>query len=349
MPYRRVPPGGLLRVRCCPCPGRSHTPIVCPREESLTVPIVTTTSPISKAPTAIPTFTRRTFETATVLTFLAVALGSVVCATESGFECGNWPGCTASALLPSGPVTSFFYKNPWIEMTHRTSAILAGPAALLAGVLALRLKGAHPLVKVLPWVTVAGALVAGYFGRLTVLDLPIPPWGGALDLGSALAAMAAMVIATVALNRTPTRASMTRTGGVAWAAVVLMVVMHLISLFAAGAGSYTRCLSWPVWELLAADSAASPTAQVVRIGLAILAACALVGTIWLARNQPTLRGPAIGVGVLLAVVLLFGLIIRVTHSDQLGIPFSVATVALVWTQVLLAARATLTRRVPAAS
>jgi cytochrome c oxidase assembly protein subunit 15 len=46
--------------------------------------------------------------------------------------------------------------------------------------------------------------------------------------------------------------------------------------------------------------------------------------------------------VLLVIVVLFGLVIRVTHSDQLGVPFSVATVALVWTQVLLAARASLT-------
>ncbi len=286
--------------------------------------------------------TRRIFGLATVLTFLAVALGSVVCATESGFECGNWPGCTASALLPSGPVTSFFYRNPWIEMTHRTSAILAGPAALAAAILALRLKGAHPLVKVLPWVTVAGALVAGYFGRLTVLGLPIPAWGGALDLGSALAAMAAMVVATVALDRTPTRLVASRTGGLAWVSVALMVAMHLVSLFAAGAGSYTRCLSWPVWELLAADRSASGPAQVIRIGLAIVAACAVVATVWYARSQAALRAPAVWAGVLLVVVVLFGLVIRVTHSDQLGIPFSVATVALVWTVVLLASRASLT-------
>ncbi len=286
--------------------------------------------------------TRRIFQLATVLTFLAVALGSVVCATESGFECGNWPGCTASALLPSGPVTSFFYKNPWIEMTHRTSAILAGPAALAAAILALRLKGAHPLVKVLPWVTVAGALVAGYFGRLTVLALPVPAWGGALDLGSALAAMAAMVVATVALERMPTHLSASRTAGLAWVSVALMVAMHLVSLFAAGAGSYTRCLSWPVWELLAADRTASGPAQVIRIGLAIVAAGTVVATLWYAKSQAALRAPAVWAGVLLVVVILFGLVIRVTHSDQLGIPFSVATVALVWTQVLLATRASLT-------
>jgi cytochrome c oxidase assembly protein subunit 15 len=238
-------------------------------------------------------------------------------------------------------VTSFFYKNPWIEMTHRTSAILAGPAALAAAVLALRLKSAHPLVKVLPWVTVAGALVAGYFGRLTVLGLPIPAWGGALDLGSALTAMAAMVVATVALDRTPTRFSLSRTGGLAWISLALMVAMHLVSLFAAGAGSYTRCLSWPVWELLAADRSASGPAQVLRIGLAIVAACAVVATIVSARGRTTLRGPALGAGVLLVIVVLFGLVIRVTRSDQLGVPFSVATVALVWTQVLLAGRASL--------
>ncbi|AXG14403.1 hypothetical protein DN585_14185 [Intrasporangium calvum] len=238
-------------------------------------------------------------------------------------------------------MSSFFYKNPWIEMTHRTSAILVGPAALAAAVLALRLKGAVALVKVLPWVTVAGALVAGYFGRLTVLGLPVPAWGGALDLGSALAAMAAMVVATVALERTPTRPSRSRVSSLAWVSVTVMVAMHLVSLFAAGAGSYTRCLSWPVWELLAADRLASGSAQVIRIGLAIAAACAVLATSWYARNQAVLRGPAVGTGVLLVIVLFFGLALRVTHSDQLGVPFSVVTVVLLWTQVLLAARASL--------
>src|SRR5674536_158559 len=82
------------------------------------------------------------------------------------------------------------------------------------------------------------------------------------DLGSALAAMAAMVVATVALERTPTRLSPSWAGILAWISVTLMVAMHLVSLFAAGKGSYTRCLSWPVWELLAADRSASGSAQV---------------------------------------------------------------------------------------
>ncbi len=300
--------------------------------------------PVLDAPSTsdVPTTTRRVFQLATLLTLLAVALGSVVCATESGFECGNWPGCTSSALLPSGPVTSFFYKNPWIEMTHRTSAILAGPLALAAGVLALRLRQVHPLVKALPWVTVAGALVAGYFGRLTVLGLPVPPWGGAFDLGSALTAMVAMVVATVALTGTPARWRPSRSAVLAWTGLVLMVTMHLVSLFAAGKDSYTRCLSWPVWELLAADRSTGGGIQVVRIGLAVFAAAAVLATVTSARARH-LRAWSASVAVLLVLVLMFGLVIRVTHSDQLGIPFSLAAVGLLWTQAQVAARASLRR------
>ena len=299
--------------------------------------------PVLDAPSTstVPTATRRVFDLAALLTLLAVALGSVVCATESGFECGNWPGCTASALLPSGPVTSFFYKNPWIEMTHRTSAILAGPLALVAGVLALRLRHVHPLVKVLPWVTVAGAFVAGYFGRLTVLGQPVPAWGGAFDLGSALTAMAAMVVATVALGRTSMRWTASRGSVLGWAGLALMVAMHLVSLFAAGKGSYTRCLSWPVWELVAADRAAGTAVQVVRVVLAVLALAAVAATVavtW--RQEPRW---AATVAVLLGLVLLFGLAISLTHSDQLGVPFSLATVGLVWTQTQVAARTTFRR------
>ena len=52
----------------------------------------------------MPPATRTVFRLASLLTLLAVMMGSVVCATESGFECGNWPGCSGDALLPSDNV-----------------------------------------------------------------------------------------------------------------------------------------------------------------------------------------------------------------------------------------------------
>lgn len=289
----------------------------------------------------IPNSTRTVFRLATMLALIAVAMGSIVCATESGFECGNWPGCTTSAMLPTGPVSTLFYQNPWIEMVHRISAILVGPLALAAGIMATRLTHVNPLVRVLPWVTVAGAIIAGTFGRMIVLGLPMPVWGGAVDLGAALTAMGAMVVATVALERTPAQWFVSKTGTLAWVSVALLLTMHLVSLFAAGSGSYTRCLSWPVWELIAADRSAGPTLQVVRIALAVAAAAVIVTGVILASRHDKLRRPAAASAVLLGLVLLFGLAIRLTGSDDLGVPFSLATVGLLWTQVLLGSLASL--------
>lgn len=292
---------------------------------------------------AVPRATRITFRTAGVLTLLAVIGGAVVCATESGFECGNWPGCDADALLPSGPVAALLYRNPWIEMIHRTSAVLAGPAALLSGILAARLRGAHPLARILPWVTVAGAIVAGYVGRGIVLGVSYPTWVGAADLGSALVAMAAMITAIVALERTPAQWFGSAPGRLAWGAAGTLLAMHLVSLWAAGPGSYTRCTSWPVWQLLSADAHAGTTIQWVRMGLAVVALGLILGALWTARGEVSLRRESIAVGVLLVLVLGFGLVIRGTGSDDLGAPYSIATVGLLAGIILLAARASLQR------
>ncbi|MGB7963954.1 MAG: hypothetical protein WCF12_13495 [Propionicimonas sp.] len=289
----------------------------------------------------VPKSTVMLFRAATLFTLLAVAMGSVVCATESGFECGNWPGCTDSALLPTGQVATFLYRNPWIEMIHRITAILAGPLALAAGILAVRLKHVNPLVRVLPWVTVVGAIIAGVFGRMAVLGLPFPVWGGAADLAAALVAMGAMVVATVALERTPSAWFTSKVGTLSWLSLALLVAMHLVSLFAAGPGSYTRCLSWPVWDLIAADRAASGALQVARFVLSVLAAGAILATFALARRQASLKRPATAVAQLLGVVLAFGFVIRQTGSDDLGVLFSLATVALLWTLTLLGALASL--------
>lgn len=291
--------------------------------------------------TGVPTLARRLFQLASVFTLAAVVMGAVVCATQSGFECGNWPGCTDRALLPHGPVADALYRNPWIEMTHRTSVILAGPAAIASAVVALRLRGVHPLVKILPWVTVAGAIVAGYVGRGIVIGQAFPAWVSAFDLGSALVAMGAMVTATVALERAGARWFDGAVGRLAWASTGTLLVMHLVSLYAAGKGSYTRCMSWPVWELLSADAQGNLALQWARFGLAALAAVLIAATVRAAWRTRWLRREAIAVAALLASVLALGLAIRATGSQDLGALYSILTVGLVFALVLLAARASL--------
>ncbi|MDN5570084.1 MAG: hypothetical protein L0G22_02310 [Propionibacteriaceae bacterium] len=290
---------------------------------------------------ATPRGTLTVFRIAAACTIAAVALGSVVCATESGFECGTWPGCQSGALLPVGPVSTALYQNPWIEMVHRTSAILAGPFAVAAGVLAGRLHraGRTPLLTaVLPWVTVAGALVAGYVGRGVVLGVEFPTWVAAADLGSAVLAMAAIVTATVLLER-PGRRRRTPSATWAWTAFGSALAMHLTSLFVAGAGSFTRCVSWPVAEILPADAGSPLGLHIVRFILCGLAALATIFALRAARPDPALRPTAVATTAAFGAVVGLFVIRRVVGHADLGVVYSLASVAVLVTLVLLGARA----------
>ena len=102
-------------------------------------------------------------------------------------------------------------------------------------------------------------------------------------------------------------------------------------------------MSWPVWELLSADRTGNFALQVLRMVLAVVAVGLIVLATRSARADASLRRPAVAVNVLLAVVLLTGVMIRLTGSDDLGVPYSVATVGLLWALVLLASRASLER------
>lgn len=280
------------------------------------------------------------FRVAALFTLLAVVGGSMVAATESGFECGNWPGCFEDALLPHGVINDLLYRNPWIEMAHRTSAVLAGPLALACGVVALRLRGVHLLVRVLPWVTVAGALVAGYVGRAIVLGTVFPTWVGAVDLGSALLALVAMTTAAVALERTPAQWFPSRTGALAWGSVGTLLVMHLAGLWAAGPGSFTRVVSWPVWMLVHADTNGSLVAQWLRFPLVALAVVLIVLAVREARALGLRREGTVAL-VLMVVCLGFGATIAATGTDTLGVPFALSAVGVFFTMILIAARSSL--------
>ena len=285
----------------------------------------------------VPRWVTHLFRAAGLFTLFAVIGGSLVAATESGFECGNWPGCDVDAILPGGVVNEILYRNPWIEMTHRASAILSGPLALVAGIVALRLRGVHILVKILPWVTVLGAFIAGFVGRGIVLGVVYPTWVGALDLGAALVALVAMTTATILVERTPAQWFPTRAGLFAWGAVGTLLVMHLTSLWAAGPGSFTRVVSWPVWNIVHADAQGSLAAQVARFPLMVLA----VVLIALAVREARALGVRTEGWIALAFAascLVLGAIIGSTGTDALGVPMAMSAVAVFFTMILVAAR-----------
>lgn len=278
------------------------------------------------------------FRTAAFFALLAVIGGALVCATDSGFECGNWPGCTDRTLLPHDPVTELLYRNPWIEMAHRSSAVLAGPLALACAVVGLVRKDLHPLARVLPWVAVAGAGVAGFVGRGIVLGAVYPTWVGAADLLSALACMSSLIVAAVAVERTPAAWRPNRLAFDVWTAVAILAVSHACALWTAVTGSYTRCMGWPVWNMVEGDD---PVLTVVRMALTIVALYFIGRAVTALRALPSERALGTTIAALAGVLLVLGVVIGWAHVASLGFLYSSLTAIMFAALVLAASRASL--------
>lgn len=186
---------------------------------------------------------RRFALAATIAVFLAVVMGSVVCATDSSAACPNWPGCYSDGLLPRAEL------NPIIEAFHRLVAMVSTPLVLVVAVWASRRPGLPRWQRVLPWAALAGCLLAGLFGMMLILfTLPLPL--AVLDVASSLVALGAMTVFTTALGRPW---AWSRAATLAACGLCSLLALHLTALVAAGPGSYTRCLGWPTLGCVDAD------------------------------------------------------------------------------------------------
>ncbi|MFT4110386.1 COX15/CtaA family protein [Propionicimonas sp.] len=274
---------------------------------------------------------RRTswFTAAAVLALASIVMGAVVCATQSGASCPNWPGCYAGQFLPvpaAGLAT-----NPLVEFAHRVVAGATGPVVLVAALLGRRL--ADPRPRILAWVALGGALAAGVFGMLTV-RVGIPWWLGMVDLACALAATVAMIRARLLLTRP--LATPTPTSRLAWAAVGTLGVMHLLGIAVAGENSFTRCLSWPL-GLVEVDR--WPLVQALRLALALTAAVLIALSVVRALRSTDLRGT----GLLVAGLLVAELALAVAMLGGAGVGvrtlYAVVAAALFAAVALLASLA----------
>ena len=276
---------------------------------------------------------KKWFTAAALLTFASVVMGAVVCATESGAACPNWPGCYPDQFAPHAQL------NPMIEFVHRVIAAATGPVVLITAILGRRL--ADPRPRRLAWIGLAGTISAGMFGML-IVKVGIPWWLGMVDLASALAATVSLLVARVLLDEVSWAPG--RTARLAWTAVGTLTAMHLLALAVAGEGSYTRCLSWP---LVVLDTDRWPAVQWIRLGLALLAAGLIIAAAVRAwrrdehRLLAVLPVAALGIELVLGVVMLAG-------SGDIGIraAYSVVAATLFWLVALLAARSSVTVRVP---
>ncbi|HYI65320.1 MAG TPA: heme o synthase [Candidatus Limnocylindrales bacterium] len=123
---------------------------------------------------------------AAVATFVLIAVGGLVRATDSGLGCPDWPLCFGDWLPPAD-------LHAWIEHTHRlTAAVFVGPLVGAVGLITIFSRRRRDL-PLLAAAVVAGVLVIvqSLLGAAVVLQ------GLAAELVTAHLAMALVVFAAV--------------------------------------------------------------------------------------------------------------------------------------------------------
>ena len=274
---------------------------------------------------------------AAVFAALLVTMGAVVCATESGEACPDWPGCYGK-VIPPPEIHSI------IEYTHRVIAALTTPLIVAAAVVGWRRARGLRLVSRLPLVAVLFALAAAAFGALTVLT-GLPRGWAAVDLGSALIVVTLMVAAATAAwtrhadpgtpDRLSTRSSLARLGAAALAAVYAVYVGGIL---VAGDGSMTRCLSWPIWRILPDDLGGWP--QVARLTVAAIAALLVVALVVAGlreRRMGGVRRAAFVAAIAFFVEMLVGVIMMTRGASPFLAVVYVAAAVLLWCMLVLIA------------
>jgi heme A synthase len=197
----------------------------------------------SQAP--IAAWHRNLLATAAVFTVILIAMGGVLCVTQSIRSCPDWPGCFGKIIPP-------LETSPILESIHRllaaSSGLLILTSAIAGWVRARQLRW----IMIPPLVACALVVEVSYFGMLAVL-YGLSPGLAAVDLGSALLVVALMVTSAIIAHtrrlhpalpyrltfKSPFARLVLATVGVVYGVMVSGVLV-------AGQNSITACLGWPI-------------------------------------------------------------------------------------------------------
>jgi len=190
---------------------------------------------------------RKLLTAAAIFIVLLIAMGGVLCVTQSIRSCPDWPGCFGRIIPP-------LEVSPILEITHRALAAIS--ALLILGAAIAGLMRARRLRWIVFPPLAAGVLLVevSYFGAMVVLHGITPGWA-AVDVGSALLATALMITAAViaqarkAHPALPDRLSFrTPLARLVLATVTIIYGVFTSGVLVAGKNSITACLGWPIYS-----------------------------------------------------------------------------------------------------
>lgn len=269
---------------------------------------------------------------ATTMTYLIITMGGIVCATESGRGCPDWPGCYGR-LVPMMKLDSI------IEYTHRLVAALTSPFVIAAAIVGWRRSPAIRWVSRPPAIAVAFLFIVAGLGARAVL-YGLSPFWAAVDLGLALLVLALMVTASVVANSRyanptlPDRLSFR--GPFAklslWAMGAIFAV--LVSGVIVDGDSIARCLGWPLYFARRVPVDLHGWLQLSRRVLAGGASLLLIAVVWQAwrtqREHTTIVRAATVVAIVFSAEIALGLFMLARGSNLLLLGIYVALAAALW-------------------
>jgi cytochrome c oxidase assembly protein subunit 15 len=276
---------------------------------------------------------RKLLTAAAIFIVLLVAMGGVLCATQSIRSCPDWPGCFGKILPP-------METSPILEITHRFLAALTGLLILAAAITGLLRTRRLRWIMIPPLLTIPLVIAVSYFGAMVVLHGISPEWA-AVDLGLALLVVLLLVMTAVIAqvqNQYPglpvgPRFRSPHARLVLLTSVIIYGVL-VSGVLVAGPNSFTSCLGWPIYSSILYKIDSLGVGNIIRQGFSILGIFLILTVVVQARLkyrlQPGIFRAAAWVwGLFLMEMLLQVLVQGFDFNVFLQVAYTV-TMAIFW-------------------